>query len=67
MMSDIKYRQAREGDIPKIVELWKVKDWFAAREIGRFEIEVVITNEVSTSFWKKMNFRPYKEICCMAL
>ena len=40
-----------------------VKDWFAEKDIRRIEIEVATTNEVSTSFWGKMNFKPYKEIC----
>lgn len=38
-----------------------VKDWFVKMGIRRIEIEVAIANEVSTSFWGKMNFRPYKE------
>ncbi len=39
-----------------------VKDWFAKKEISRIEIEVSLVNETSISFWRKMNFRPYKEI-----
>lgn len=44
-----------------------VKEWFVKKGIRRIEIEVAITNEVSTSFWGKMDFRPYKEICYLEL
>ena len=44
-----------------------VKDWFVSKDIRRIEIEVAIANEVSTSFWGKMNFKPYKEICYLEL
>ena len=44
-----------------------VKDWFFKKGIRRIEIEVAIANEVSTSFWRKMNFRPYKEISYLEL
>jgi ribosomal protein S18 acetylase RimI-like enzyme len=44
-----------------------VKDWLVKKDIRRIEIEVAIANEVSTSFWGKMNFRPYKEICYLEL
>jgi ribosomal protein S18 acetylase RimI-like enzyme len=44
-----------------------VKEWFAKKGIKRLEIEVAISNEVSTSFWKKMDFKPYKEIRYLVL
>jgi ribosomal protein S18 acetylase RimI-like enzyme len=44
-----------------------VKDWFVKKEIRRIEIEVSVANEISTSFWRKMNFKPYKEICYLEL
>lgn len=39
------------------------KDWFEERGVKRMEIEIVIANEVSTSFWTKMGLKPYKEKC----
>jgi ribosomal protein S18 acetylase RimI-like enzyme len=44
-----------------------VKEWFAKKGVKRLEIEVAVSNEVSTSFWKKMAFKPYKEIKCLVL
>jgi ribosomal protein S18 acetylase RimI-like enzyme len=44
-----------------------VKDWFVKKEIRRIEIEVSVANEISTSFWRKMNFKLYKEICYLEL
>jgi GNAT superfamily N-acetyltransferase len=44
-----------------------VKDWFVTRGIKRIEIEVAVANEVSTSFWAKMDFRPYKEVYYLEL
>ena len=44
-----------------------VKDWFVKKEIKRIEIEVSVANELSTSFWRKMDFRPYKETLYMEL
>ena len=44
-----------------------VKDWLLKKEIRRIEIEASVANEISTSFWGKMNFRPYKEICYFEL
>jgi ribosomal protein S18 acetylase RimI-like enzyme len=43
------------------------KDWFIKKGMKRIEIEVALTNEISTSFWKKMNFKPYKEVCYLEL
>ncbi|HCW06449.1 MAG TPA: hypothetical protein DGG95_03675 [Cytophagales bacterium] len=37
------------------------KKWFIEKGINRIEIEVAIANEVSTAFWHKMDFKPYKE------
>jgi ribosomal protein S18 acetylase RimI-like enzyme len=37
--------------------------WFAEKGIKRIEIGVASANEVSTSFWAKMGFKPYKNIC----
>lgn len=36
--------------------------WFAERNIQRIEVRVAVSNEVSTSFWRKMGFEPYLEI-----
>lgn len=33
--------------------------WFADRGIHRIEVQVVVSNEVSASFWWKMDFNPY--------
>lgn len=44
-----------------------VKDWFVNKGIRRIEIEVATANEVSISFWEKMNFKPYKQICYLEL
>ena len=43
------------------------KDWLVEKGMRRLEIEVVIANEVSTSFWGEMNFKPYKEICYLEI
>jgi GNAT superfamily N-acetyltransferase len=43
------------------------KDWFEKRGVKRIEIEIVIANEVSTSFWTKMGLKPYKEKCCLEI
>jgi len=44
-----------------------VKAWFALKGMKRLEIEVAISNEASTSFWTKMAFKPYKEVCHLDL
>ena len=36
--------------------------WFRVRGIERIEVTVAVKNEVSTKFWRKMGFNPYKEI-----
>ncbi len=33
--------------------------WFAQRGVHRIEIRVAVSNKTSTSFWKKIGFRPY--------
>lgn len=33
--------------------------WFADHEIHRIEVRVVVANETSTAFWRKMGFNPY--------
>jgi ribosomal protein S18 acetylase RimI-like enzyme len=43
------------------------KKWLVKKGINRIEIEVAIANEVSTSFWKKMSFKPYKRKCYLEL
>jgi GNAT superfamily N-acetyltransferase len=45
----------------------KAKEWFSKKGMERVEIEVVVANEVSTSFWEKMGFEPYKERCYLEL
>lgn len=39
-----------------------VREWFIEKGMKRLEIEVAISNEVSTSFWNKMSLKPYKEV-----
>jgi len=53
-----KYRRVGIGE--HILEM--AKNWFEKKAIKRIEAEVVIANEISTSFWAKMGFKPYKEI-----
>jgi ribosomal protein S18 acetylase RimI-like enzyme len=43
------------------------KDWFSKKGISRIEIEVAVSNEVSTSFWEKRKFKPYKETLYLEL
>jgi hypothetical protein len=43
------------------------RDWFGKKGMKRIEIEIVVSNELSTSFWKKMAFKPYKEKCYLEL
>lgn len=50
----------RRGIGKKIVE--EIQNWFLEREIHRFEVRVLTTNDLSTSFWRKMDFLPYAEI-----
>ena len=38
------------------------REWFAEKGMQRIEIEVATSNEVSTSFWEKMAFKPYIEV-----
>lgn len=33
--------------------------WFAEHGVHRIEIRVMVANEISTAFWKKMGFQPY--------
>ena len=53
-----KYRRVGIGE--HILEM--AKNWFEKKAIKRIEAEVVIANEISTSFWAKIGFKPYKEI-----
>jgi ribosomal protein S18 acetylase RimI-like enzyme len=46
---------------------YKAKEWFRKKGMKRIEIEVVLANEVSTSFWEKMGFKAYKERRYLAL
>ena len=43
------------------------RDWFIKKGMKRIEIEAALTNETSTSFWNKMDFKPYKEVCYLEL
>ena len=43
------------------------RNWFVEKGMKRIEIEAAITNETSTSFWNKMDFKPYKEVCYLEL
>ena len=36
-----------------------IETWFGKHGVHRIEIRVAVSNETSTSFWKKMGFRPY--------
>jgi ribosomal protein S18 acetylase RimI-like enzyme len=38
-----------------------VQSWFSERGVHRIELRVVVTNEISTAFWRKMGFKPYVE------
>jgi ribosomal protein S18 acetylase RimI-like enzyme len=38
------------------------KNWFIEKGMKRLEIDVAVSNDVSTSFWQKMSFKPYKEV-----
>lgn len=38
-----------------------VLNWFKTRNIVRIELAAAITNEKSTSFWRKMGFKPFME------
>ncbi|MCA9437597.1 MAG: GNAT family N-acetyltransferase, partial [Candidatus Omnitrophica bacterium] len=37
-------------------------EWFRAKGVDRIELRVVVANEVSTAFWRKMGFAAYMEI-----
>ena len=39
----------------------RLQQWFKSREIERLETRVAASNEVSSSFWRKMGFKPYLE------
>jgi GNAT superfamily N-acetyltransferase len=39
-----------------------VQMWFADYGVHRIEVRVVVLNETSTAFWRKMGFKPYVEI-----
>ena len=43
------------------------KNWFRKKGISRIEIVVAVSNEVSTSFWVKRNFSPYKQTLYLEL
>ena len=43
------------------------KDWFVKKGMNRIEIGVAVTNEISTSFWEKIGFKPYKKTCYLEL
>jgi ribosomal protein S18 acetylase RimI-like enzyme len=38
------------------------KEWLVIKGVQRIEIEVATANEVSTAFWTKMAFKPYKKV-----
>ncbi len=38
-----------------------VQTWFADHGVHRIEVRVVVSNETSTAFWKKMGFKPHVE------
>lgn len=43
------------------------RNWFVKKGMRRIEIGVAVTNEISTSFWDKMGFKPYKSTCYFEL
>jgi ribosomal protein S18 acetylase RimI-like enzyme len=45
----------------------KLQDWFISKKISRLEVKVAVTNEVSSAFWRKMDFKPYLETMVMDL
>ena len=38
-----------------------IQDWFKQQDVNRIELRVSLPNEISTSFWRKMGFKPYLE------
>ncbi len=38
-----------------------VQSWFSEWGVHRIELRVVVTNEISTAFWRKMGYKPYIE------
>jgi ribosomal protein S18 acetylase RimI-like enzyme len=52
-----KYR--RQGVGEQMVEAAMV--WFAGQKVERIEVRVAVSNEISTSFWRKMGFSTYLE------
>ena len=42
--------------------LAKIYDWFESRGIGRIEVNVVVKNQVSYSFWEKQGFQDYMHV-----
>jgi ribosomal protein S18 acetylase RimI-like enzyme len=50
----------RKGIGQALIE--EASKWFSERGIHRIEARVATSNEISTSFWKKMGFAPYIEI-----
>jgi len=57
MAVNINYR--RKGIGERLLE--ESKKWFTQKEIQRVELKVAISNEISTSFWRKMGFKPFVE------
>ncbi len=39
----------------------RARSWLESKAIKRIEVRAVVTNEVSTAFWRKMGFTPYVE------
>ena len=43
------------------------KAWYGQQGIRRIEVRVAVTNEISTRFWRKMDFKPYLETLALSL
>jgi GNAT superfamily N-acetyltransferase len=52
----------RSGIGQRLVE--EMLKWFRKRRITRLEVRVSVFNEISTAFWRKMEFKPYLETLC---
>ncbi|HVP35441.1 MAG TPA: GNAT family N-acetyltransferase [Terriglobales bacterium] len=53
-----KFRRAGIGE-----KMYKVAEkWFFEHGVHRIELRVAVSNEVSTTFWRKMGFKPHVEV-----
>ena len=45
----------------------EAKKWFKEKGIERLEVRVLVANEIATSFWRKIGFKPYLETVYMEI